>query len=107
MSSATAQHPGGFTRAPHLRPLRLFVGAASQPFPFVPAGDGLAKSTHRAEREAELAMRRGEARIEAQRAPQLLGRRGSMSLRQMNAAEPQVNRRVVRLHVARLLGRGA
>ena len=90
-----------------MRPLRLFVGAAREALPLVPTGDGFGEATHRDERKAELAMRRGKQRIEPQRAPQLLGGGGPVSLRQMNPAEQYVNRRIVRLHAPRLLGGGA
>src|SRR2546422_11190484 len=93
MSSAIAEHSGRLARAVHVRPLRLFLGAAREALPFVPADDGFGKATHRDERKAELAMRRGEQRIEPQRAPQLLGRGRPVTLRQMNPAEQQVNRR--------------
>src|SRR2546426_3017881 len=107
MSSAMAEHSGRLAGALHVRPLRLFLGAASEPLPVVPTGDGFGEATHRDERKSELAMRRGELRIEPQRAPQLLGGGGPVTLRQMNPAEQQMDRRVVRLHAPRLLGGGA
>src|SRR5438034_762070 len=107
MSSAMAEHPGGLARALHVRPLRLFLGAAREALPVVPAGDRFRESTNRYERKAQLAMRRGEVGIEPQRAPQLLGGGGGVPLREVNASEQEVNGRVVGLHAARLLGCGA
>src|SRR2546422_5359779 len=94
MSSAMAEHSGRLAGALHVRPLRLFLGAASEPLPVVPTGDGFGEATHRDERKSELAMRRGELRIEPQRAPQLLGGGGPVTLPQMNPAEQQMDRRV-------------
>src|SRR6267142_2710939 len=107
MSSAMAEHPGGVARALHVGPLRLFIGAMGQSLPLVPAGDRLGKAAHRHEREAQLAVRRGELWIEPQRASQLFGRGRAVSLRQVDPAKQEMNVRVVRLHAARLLGRGA
>ena len=52
-------------------------------------------------------MRRGQHRIESQRAVQLFGGGRGVTLRQVNPAEQHVHGRVVRLHAAGLLGCGA
>src|SRR6059036_1527770 len=98
MSSATAEHSGRFARALHIRALRLLVGAAREPLPVIPAGDRLGEATYRNERIYQLAMRHREIGVEPERAPQLLGGGRPVSLRQVNPAEQQMDRRVVRLH---------
>src|SRR5438445_10120694 len=107
MSSATAEHSGRFARALHVRALRLLIGAAREPLPVVPAGDGFGEATHRDEGKSQLAMRRREIGVEPERAPQLLGGGRPVSLRQVNPAEHAMDRRLVRLHAAGLLGGGA
>src|SRR3989454_12725230 len=106
MSSATAEHSGRFARARYVRALRLLTGAAGEPLPFGPAGDGFGEATHRDERKSQLAMRRREVGVEPERAAQLLGGGRPVSLGEVNPAEHQMDRRVVRLHAPGLLGGG-
>src|ERR1700694_73273 len=99
------EHPRRIARALHLLDLRQLVRAAGgEPLPLIPALEGLAEPADRHQGEPEVPVRRGEQRIEPQRAPQLLDAGGPAAPRPLGAAEQQVHGRVVRLRVGRLLG---